>query len=72
MRIGEKYQKTAAQTALRFLVQRGIPVIPKSKRRERLIENLDIFDFELSGEDIREIRALDRNDTLFPWTKEFA
>ena len=69
--IGERYGKTAAQTALRFLVQRGISVIPKSRHTERLRENIDIFDFELTEEEMRMIRALDRNRTLFPWTEEF-
>ena len=69
--IGERYGKTAAQTALRFLVQRGISVIPKSSHTERLRENIDIFDFELTEEEMRMIRALDRNRTLFPWTEEF-
>ena len=70
-KIGEKYKKSAAQVALRFLVQRGIPVIPKSRHKERLKENMALFDFSLSEEDVSEIRGLDRNDTLFPWTKEF-
>ena len=69
--IGKKYQKTAAQIALKFLVQRGISVIPKSKHLERLKENIDIFDFVLSDEDINQIKSLDRNDTFFPWTKGF-
>lgn len=69
--IGEKYHKSAAQVALRFLVQRGISVIPKSRRAERLSENLDLFDFELSAEDVMRIREMDRNRTLFPWTEEF-
>ncbi len=70
-KIGEKYDKSAAQVALRFLVQRGIPVIPKSRHKERLKENMALFDFSLSEEDVSEIRGLDRNDTLFPWTNEF-
>lgn len=69
--IGEKYQKSAAQTALRFLVQRGIPVIPKSRHENRLRENMALFDFSLTEEDITKIRELDRGDTLFPWTKAF-
>ncbi len=69
--IGKKYSKTAAQVALRFLVQRGIPVIPKSQHPERLAENLNIFDFSLSEEDISRIGGMDRNRTLFPWTEEF-
>ena len=69
--IGAKYGKTAAQVALKFLVQRGISVIPKSKHKERLLENIDLFDFSLSDEDMINIRKLDNNDTLFPWTKAF-
>lgn len=69
--IGEKYQKSAAQIALRFLVQRGIPVIPKTRHIERLQENMALFDFSLAEEDIRRIKELDRGDTLFPWTKAF-
>ena len=69
--IGIKYEKTAAQVALRFLVQRGISVVPKSKRPERLRENLALFSFALTNDEMERIKALDRNDTLFPWTKAF-
>lgn len=69
--IGAHHGKTAAQVALRFLVQRGIPVIPKSKRESRLKENLDLFDFCLRENEMEQIKMLDRNDTLFPWTKAF-
>lgn len=57
--IGAKYGKSAAQTALRWNVQRGVVVIPKSIRRERMEENLDIWDFRLSREDMEKIAALD-------------
>ena len=57
--IGAKYGKTAAQVALRFLVQSGIIVIPKSVRIERMKENLDILDFTLSNEEMKEISKLD-------------
>lgn len=57
--IGSKYGKTAAQTALRFNVQRGVVVIPKSVHRERMEQNLDIWDFELSGEDMEAVSKLD-------------
>lgn len=57
--IGAKYGKSAAQTALRWNVQRGVVVIPKSVRRERMEENLDIWDFRLSQEDMERIAALD-------------
>ena len=69
--IGSRHGKTAAQAALRFLVQRGISVVPKSKRPERLRENLALFDFALTDNEMARIKALDRNDTLFPWTKAF-
>ncbi|MCD8116609.1 MAG: aldo/keto reductase [Oscillospiraceae bacterium] len=57
--IGEKYGKSAAQTALRWNVQRGVTVIPKSTHRERMEQNIDIWDFELSGEDMEAIADLD-------------
>lgn len=63
--IGEKYGKTAAQTALRFLIQRGIIVIPKTTRRERMEENFNVFDFELTPEDMGAIARLDRGESLF-------
>ena len=69
--IGQKYNKTAAQTALRFLVQRGISVIPKSKSESRLKENIDVFDFTLTDDDIKKIMTLDRGRTLFSWTEAF-
>lgn len=65
VRTGKKYGKTAAQTALRFLIQSGVVVIPKSTRRERMEENLDVFDFALSDEDMRAIAALDTGKSLF-------
>lgn len=57
--IGKKYGKTAAQTALRWNVDRGVAVIPKSVRRERIQENMDIWDFKLDEEDMKKIEALD-------------
>lgn len=71
LEIGNKYHKTPQQIALCFLVQRKISVIPKSKRKSRLKENIDIFDFVLSDEDINKIKQLDNHYTLFPWTKMF-
>ena len=57
--IGQKYGKSAAQTALRWNVQRGVTVIPKSVHKERMEQNLDIWDFQLSAEDMAEIAKLD-------------
>lgn len=64
---GRRHGKTAAQTALRYLVENGIPVLPKSAHRERLRENLDIFDFSLTDEERRAIAALDEGHSLFGW-----
>lgn len=63
--VGAKYGKTVAQTALRYLVQRGVVVIPKSTHEERMRENLDIFGFELSDADMQAIVALDKGESLF-------
>ena len=60
--IGEKYGKMASQVGLRFLVQQGIPVIPKSVSIERMKENMDIFDFVLDDCDMAAIRALNIHD----------
>ena len=57
--IGAKYGKSAAQTALRWNVQRGVVIIPKSTHRERMEENFNIWDFSLSNEDMAAITALD-------------
>lgn len=69
--IGNNHHKTAAQIALRFLVQQGISVIPKSKHKSRLIENMALFDFSLTKEEMETVRSLDRNETLFPWTEAY-
>ena len=58
-KIGEKYGKSAAQVALRWNVQRGVVVIPKSVHKERMTKNMDIWDFSLSSEDMAEIAKLD-------------
>lgn len=63
--IGAKYGKTVAQTALRFLTQEGVIVIPKSTHKVRMEENFNIFDFELSEDDLNKIRALDTGKSLF-------
>ena len=64
-KIGEKYGKTAAQTALRFLMQSDVVVIPKSVHKDRMQQNFDIFDFTLTPEEMTEIEALDSRESLF-------
>lgn len=64
-KIGEKYGKTAAQTALRFLMQSDVVVIPKSVHKDRMQQNFDIFDFALTPEEMTEIEALDSRESLF-------
>ena len=61
--IGQRYGKTAAQVALRWLTQRGIVAIPKSTHVERMRQNLDIFDFTLSDEEMKRIVTLNSHDT---------
>lgn len=61
-RIGKQYGKSAGQVSLRYLIQLGLTVLPRTSRVERLSENMDIFDFELSEADMAEIRALARPD----------
>ena len=56
---GEKYGKSAAQVALRYLIQLDVIVIPKTVHRERMVTNLDVTDFQLDDDDIRAIAALD-------------
>jgi diketogulonate reductase-like aldo/keto reductase len=63
--LGRKHGKTVAQVILRWLTQRGVVAIPKSVRKERMAENFDIFDFELGGEDMDAIRALETGQSLF-------
>lgn len=63
--IAEKHNKSVAQVILRWLIQRGVVVIPKSVRKERIIENINVFDFELSQQDMETIATLDTNKSLF-------
>lgn len=63
--IGEKYGKSSAQVALRFLLQSDVVVIPKSTHKERMEQNINVFDFTLSGEDMAAIRQLDEGESLF-------
>jgi diketogulonate reductase-like aldo/keto reductase len=63
--IANQYHKSVAQVALRWLTQRGIVAIPKSVRKERMIENFNIFDFELNGEDMEAIAGLDQKESSF-------
>lgn len=60
-RIAERLNKTPAQILLRFIVQRGIATIPKSTNTERLRQNIELFDFELTVNDIQDLKTLDRN-----------
>ena len=70
MRIGEKYGKTSAQIALKFLIQNGIIIIPKTTHKERMVENINLFDFTLSDDDLREIRLLDTGRNVTGWPSD--
>ena len=61
--IGAKYGKTASQVALRWLTQRGIVAIPKSTHKERMAQNLDIFDFALTDDEMAQIAKMNQHDT---------
>jgi diketogulonate reductase-like aldo/keto reductase len=74
--VGDKYHKSNAQVALRYLIQRGVSVIPKTVHKERMIQNFDVFNFELAKEDMDVIAALNKDASLFfshydPQTVEF-
>jgi diketogulonate reductase-like aldo/keto reductase len=61
--IGTKYNKSAAQVALRWLTQRGIAAIPKSTHKERMAQNIDIFDFTLTDDDMAQIGKMNQHDS---------
>lgn len=65
LNIGKKYNKTSAQVALRYLLEQNIVVIPKTVNKDRMVENINVFDFELSDDDMAEILKLDTDTTLF-------
>ncbi len=65
MEIGKKYNKSVAQVILRWLIQNNIICIPKSIHHNRIVENFNIFDFELSSDDIEKISKLDTNNSYF-------
>ena len=64
--IGEKYGKSVAQVILRWIIQRGIVVFPKSTKESRMIENADVFDFELSDEDMEKIKEMETSIPIAP------
>ncbi len=63
--IGDKHGKSVAQTALRFLIQNGVIVIPKSVHKSRMEENFNVFDFTMTEEEMKRIEALDTGESLF-------
>lgn len=64
-KIDEKYGKTAAQTALRFLLQNDVVIIPKSVHKDRMQQNFDLFDFTLTAEEMAEIEVLDGGENFY-------
>ena len=68
--IGEQYGKTAAQIALKFLIQNDVIIIPKTTHKERMAENIDLFDFELTDDDLRAIRRLDTGRNVTGWPSD--
>ena len=68
--IGEKYGKTSAQIALKFLVQNDIIIIPKTTHKERMVENISLFDFTLTDDDLAAIRRLDTGRNVTGWPSD--
>ena len=68
--VGAAHGKTAAQVALRFLLQQGIIVIPKSVHKERMIQNMDVFDFTLSDDEMTAVCTLDTGHNLEGWPSD--
>ena len=66
--IAQKYNKTPAQVVLRFLIEQGISVIPKTSKRARMQENLNVFDFSLSAQNMQILKGFDTNKSAFSWT----
>lgn len=64
-KIGEKYQKSAAQVMLRWNLQRGVVVLPKTTHKERMVQNLDVFDFQLTDDEMKTIAAMDTATSSF-------
>lgn len=65
MTIADKYGKSTGQVILRWLLQRGITVIPKSVHPQRMAENINVFDFELSADDMKTMASLDKGESQF-------
>ena len=63
--IGAAHEKSVAQVVLRWLTQRGVVVVQKSVRPERMRENIDVFDFDLTDDEMTRLAAMDRGETLF-------
>lgn len=66
--IAQKYDKTPAQVVLRFFIEQGISVIPKTSKKHRMQENFNVFDFSLSAQDKQILSSLDTNKSSFSWT----
>jgi diketogulonate reductase-like aldo/keto reductase len=63
--VGDRYNKSVAQVALRYLIQRNVSVLPKTVSKDRMIQNIDVFDFELTKEEMAVIEGLDKAESLF-------